>query len=85
MVRGSDYFTTQSDVAVAAEMIFRCCQACLVGPGQAVEEMSDPSRRWATQYIWERQRRVSPPDRNDHRTNSHCLLDDRSRGSEVCS
>lgn len=64
LARGSDYFVTQPDLAVVAEMIFRCSQACLVGPDKAVEEMNDPSRRWTTRYFWEGQRRVGPPDRN---------------------
>jgi hypothetical protein len=44
MAREPDYPTVQSDMAVAAEMVSRCCQACLVGPSQA-EEMNDPSNK----------------------------------------
>ena len=61
MAKGSGCFAVRP--AMAAEMIFRCCQACLVGPGQAEEEMNDPSRRWTTRYVWEGQRKVSSPDR----------------------
>ena len=63
MAKESDYFTAQADMAVPAEIIFRCCQACLTGPAQAKEEMNDPSRRWTTRHVWEGQRRVSS-DRN---------------------
>jgi len=63
MVRECGYFAMQPDMAVAAEMILRLCQACLVGPGQAEEEMSDPSRRWTTRHVWEGQRKVSSPNK----------------------
>jgi len=72
--RGSDYFAVQSDLGVTAEMIFRCCQACLVGPDKAEEEMKDPSRRWTTRHIWEGQRRVSSPDRQSRVTRLTSLL-----------
>ncbi|KAF9647014.1 hypothetical protein BDM02DRAFT_3270577 [Thelephora ganbajun] len=38
---------------------FACCRACLAGPGQAEEEMNDPSRRWTTRHVWEGQRRMT--------------------------
>jgi len=63
MVRECGYFAMQPDMAVTAEMIFRLCQACLVGPSQAEEEMSDPSRRWTTSHVWEGQRKVSSPNK----------------------
>jgi hypothetical protein len=59
MARESDYFATQPDMAVTAEMIFQCCKACLAGPDLAWEEMHDPSRRWTTRHLWEGQRIVS--------------------------
>lgn len=62
MGRESDYFAVQPDMGVTAEMMFQCCQACLVGPGKAEEEMNDPSRRWTTCHIWEGQRRVNSFD-----------------------
>jgi hypothetical protein len=74
MARLSDHFAVQPDMAVTAKMIFQCCQACLVGPGGAEEEMSDPSRRWTTRHIWEGQRRVSFPDRKQGSQNSPTLL-----------
>ena len=65
MARESNYFGVQPDVEVIAEMIFNCCRACLVGPDQAEEEMKDPSRRWTTRHVWEGQRRVSSPPREN--------------------
>jgi hypothetical protein len=59
VARWSNYFAVQPDVGVTAEMVFRCCRACLVGPDQAKEEMNDPSRRWTTRHLWERQPKVS--------------------------
>ena len=61
IARESDYFSVHPDAAVTAEMIFRCCRASLVGPGQAEEEMGDPSRRWTTCYLWDGNSKVSFP------------------------
>lgn len=84
MARASDYFVAQPDMAVSAEMIFQCCQACLAGPGRAEEEMNDPSRRWTTSHIWEGQRKVGSSDGGAGLQRSlSSPLDDRSGGSEL--
>lgn len=68
--KGSAYFAAQPDMAITAEIIFQCCQACIVGPGQAEEEMKDPSRRWTTRYICGGKRRVSSANDQPESPNS---------------